>query len=81
MTRRAYIIGILTVGLMATAVRTAPAYGRLVSSARSFQHYFQDLKGAGASLNPVERFVFSLVLANTRPAQPKEPGTALERRT
>jgi hypothetical protein len=81
MTRRAYIIGILTVGLMATAVRTAPAYGRLVSSAQSFQHYFQDLKGAGSSLNPVERFVFSLVLANTRTAQPEQPGTVLEHRT
>ena len=81
MTRKAYIIGILTVGLMATAFRNAPAYGRLVSSAQSFQHYFQDLKGAGASLNPVERFVFSLVLANTRTPRPDQPGTALERRT
>ena len=81
MTRKAYIIGILTVGLMATALRNAPVYGRLVSSAQSFQHYFQDLKGAGASLNPVERFVFSLVLANTRTPRPEQPGTALERRT
>ena len=81
MTRKAYIIGILTVGLMATAVRNAPVYGRLVSSAQSFQHYFQDLKGAGASLSPVERFVFSLVLANTKTPRPEQPRTALERRT
>ncbi|MGA2269538.1 MAG: hypothetical protein ABSH44_13800 [Bryobacteraceae bacterium] len=81
MTRKAYIIGILAVGLMATAIRTAPAYGRLVSSAQSFQHYFQDLKGAGTSLSPVERLVFSLVLANTRTPQPERPGAALERRT
>jgi hypothetical protein len=81
MTRKAYIIGILTVGLMATAFRSAPAYGRLVSSAQNFQHYFQDLKGAGASLSPVERFVFSLVLANTRTPRPEQPGTAQERRT
>ena len=54
MTRKACIIGILTVGLMATAVRNAPAYGRLVSSVQSFQHYFQDLKGAGAPLSPVD---------------------------
>jgi len=66
---------------MAMAVRDAPTYGRLVSSAQSFQHYFQDLKGAGASLNPVERFVFSLILANTRTPRPDQPGTALERRT
>jgi hypothetical protein len=81
MTRKAYIIGILTVGLMTTAFRNAPAYGRLVSSAQSFQYYFQDLKGAGASLSPVERFVFSLVLANTRTPRPEQTGTALERRT
>ena len=81
MTRKACIIGILTVGLMATAVRNAPVYGRLVSSTQSFQHYFQDLKGAGASLSPVERFVFSLVLANTRTPRPEQTGTALERRT
>jgi hypothetical protein len=81
MARRAYIIGILTVGLMATAFRNAPAYGRLVYSAQSFQHYFQDLKGAGASLSPVERFVFSLILANTRTPHPDQPGTALERHT
>ena len=81
MTRKAYIIGILTVGLMATAFRNAPAYDRLVSSAQSFQHYFQDLKGAGAALNPVERFVFSLVLANTRTPRPEPPRTAPERRT
>ena len=81
MTRKAYIIGILTVGLMATAVHNAPAYGRLVSSAQSFQHYFQNLKGADTSLNPVERFVFSLILANTRTPRPDQPSTALERRT
>ena len=81
MTRKAYIIGIMTVGLMAAAVRTAPAYGRLVSSAQSFQHYFQDLKGAGSSLNPVERFLFSLILANTQTPRPGQPGTVLGRRT
>jgi hypothetical protein len=75
MTRKACIIGILTVGLMATAVRNAPVYGRLASSAQSFQHYFQDLEGAGASLNPVERFVFSLILANTHTPQPEERPT------
>jgi len=81
MTRKVYIVAILTVGLMAAAFRNAPAYGRLVSSAQNFQHYFQDLKGAGASLSPVERFVFSLVLANTRTPRPEQPRTALERRT
>jgi hypothetical protein len=81
MTRKAYIIGILTLGLVATAFRNAPAYGQLVSSAQSFQHYFQDLKGAGSSLSPVERFVFSLILTNTRAPKPDRPGVPLARRT
>jgi hypothetical protein len=81
MTRKAYIIGILAVGLMAAAFRNAPVYSRLVSSAQSFQHHFQDLKGAGASLSPVERFVFSLVLSNTRTPRPEQPGPAMGRRT
>jgi hypothetical protein len=81
MTRKAYIIGILAVGLMATAFRNAPAYSRIVSSAQSFQRHFQDLEGAGAALSPVERFVFSLVLANTRTPRPEPPGRAPERRT
>jgi hypothetical protein len=47
-----------------------PAYAvcRLVSSAHSFQQNFQDLKSAGNSLSPIERFFFSLVLTNTRNA-------------
>ena len=58
----------LALGLMATAVATAPAYGRLVSSAQSFQQYFQDLNKGGNSLSPIERLVISLVMANSKPA-------------
>ena len=53
---------------MVAAVATAPAYGRLVCSAQSFQQYFQDLNKAGNSLSPIERLVFSLVMANSKPA-------------
>jgi len=44
---------------------------RVATSAQSFQRYFEDLKGAGKSVGPVERFVFSLVLASaeTHPAE------------
>jgi hypothetical protein len=73
MIRRAYIIGVLTAALTATAVRTTPAYDKLASSAANFRHYFRDLKGAGNSLSPVERFVFSLVLANAKPQPENEP--------
>lgn len=44
---------------------------RVVPTARSFQRYFQDLKGAGDSVSPVERWVFSIILASadTHPAE------------
>jgi len=54
----------VALGLIFTAARTSPAYSRLMSSAQSFEHTFRDL-GTARSLNPIERFVFSLVLAQT----------------
>jgi hypothetical protein len=92
--RRKLIIGLVAMGLTATAVH-APAYHRICSSgvpsadriagtaketgrseavchangpARSFRQYFEDLK-TGSSLSPIERFVFSLVLANAKTAE------------
>ncbi len=79
MAHRAYITGILAACLAATAVHSSPAYDRLVCSARSFQHYFCDLKGASTSLGLVERFVFSLALASTK-AHTECPRPAPERR-
>jgi hypothetical protein len=75
MIRKAYIIGVLAAALTAATVRSTPAYDKLAASAQHFRQSFQDLKGAGNSLNPVERFVFSLVLAHTRPA-PKVSASA-----
>jgi len=63
MIRRAYIIGVVALGLVVTAFATRPAYCHVVSTAHSFQHYFRDLNQAGNSLSPIERVVFSLVLA------------------
>lgn len=76
MIRRTYIVGVVALGLMFTAARTLPAYCRFVTSARSFQFYFHDLKRAGDSLNPVERFVLSLMLANGKPQPPEVLGAA-----
>jgi hypothetical protein len=61
----------MALGLALAAVHGTPAYGRVANSARSFSRYFHDLQGADSTLNPVERFVFSLMLANTKqpPAQ------------
>ena len=52
-------------GLTLTAVRGIPVCGRLVSSAQNFEQCFRALKGAGATANPVERLMFSLMLANS----------------
>jgi hypothetical protein len=67
--RRAYIIGVLVIGLLAGTNRAVPAYGRAVTSAHKFHQYFQDLKKAG-TMSPIERFVFSLVLVNGKTPKP-----------
>lgn len=64
MKRKAYAIGFLALGL--TVAGAIPfSSSRIATSRRNFQQYFRDLDPAGSSLNPVERFVFSLVLAHT----------------
>jgi hypothetical protein len=63
--RKAAIIGILAILLTAGATGNSPVYVRAVSSMRNFQRNFGDLKKAG-SMNPIERFVFSLVLSNSK---------------
>jgi hypothetical protein len=81
MIRRAYIIGVVVLGLTATTVATTPVYCRAVSSARSFERYFRDLNHAGNSLSPIERFVFSLVLSNTKPVEGDRSRTVRARRS
>jgi hypothetical protein len=76
MIRRAYIIGVVAVGITVTAAVTTPVYCRVVSSAHNFQRYFRDLNQAGNSLSPIERFVFSLVLSNTKPVETEHSHTA-----
>jgi hypothetical protein len=72
--RRNFIIGLVALGLTATAVH-APGYDRIRVSVRNFQRYCQDLKAA-SSLSPIERLVFSLVWANAR-AQADGPAPAI----
>jgi len=81
MIRRAYIIGIIALWLAAGAVHTQPVVCRVVSSAQNFKYYFRDLKEAGTSLSPIERFVFSLVLSDTKTPRAQSRGAAPERRT
>jgi len=35
-----------------------------------FRRYFQGFEAAGARVNPVERFIFSVLLTETGPAKP-----------
>lgn len=64
MLRRTYIIGTVALGLMLSAAGASPVFDRLVASAQNFQLHYRDLKQAGDSLSPLQRVVFSLVLAN-----------------
>jgi hypothetical protein len=63
--RKATIIGVLAVLLTAAAAGESPVYGRVVSSMRSIQRNFGDLKKAD-SMNTIERIVFSLLLSNSK---------------
>jgi hypothetical protein len=63
--RRIYTIGIMAVGLIFAVLHTPPC--RILSSARTVDFYFHDLKRAGISGNPVQRLAFSIVLAKTAP--------------
>jgi hypothetical protein len=62
MIRKAHIIGILVLGLMATAAGNSPAVAHFVSSARNIERNLRDGGNSGTSLSRIERLVFSLVL-------------------
>jgi hypothetical protein len=67
--RRAYIVGALVIGLLAAAPATLPSYCRVVTSAVKVRQSFRDLKQAG-TMSPIERLVFSLLLANSKTPKP-----------
>ncbi|HWB82695.1 MAG TPA: hypothetical protein VG675_01060 [Bryobacteraceae bacterium] len=67
-------IAVLAIGILGASVFGAPYYGSVVSSARTFQRYFRDLDEAGSSLNPIERVVYSLLLAHTQEKEGAAPG-------
>jgi len=59
------MIAAMAAGLAIGAVHTAPACGRLASSARDVRQYWRDF-GRAKELSPMERLVFSLILAKGR---------------
>ena len=78
---RISIIGIMTVALVATAAHTAPSYCHWIASAHTFQETFRALDRAKARLNPVERLIFSLMLANTNVERNEKGAAVPDRRT
>ena len=81
MKRKGRIVGLVAVALMATAVRTTPVYDRLMTSARSVQHYLGNLRDSESTLSPLERFVFTLVLSNAKAPQADQQVAAPQRRS
>ena len=65
--------------LMLALVHVGPSYCRVARSAQNFQEYFDSLDDSKAHLNPLERLVFSLILANS--GETKEERGAVPRRT
>jgi hypothetical protein len=61
---RAGLVTMLAVVVLTTTTFVT-GHAHLGRSKSSFQKYFQALKTWEVSVNPVERFVFSLILANT----------------
>ena len=62
------IIGILGLGIVRVGVQPGTRH-RIAASAKNFQQSYRDLRVAGDSLSPLERFVFSVVLASTNTSQ------------
>jgi hypothetical protein len=68
MIRKALITGILGLGIALAGFDPGLCH-RMAASAKNFQQSFRDLKVAGDSLSPLQRLVFSLVLAGTNTPQ------------
>jgi hypothetical protein len=63
MIRKASLLAVTALALLVAGVSTG-ANRRVATTAQSIHRYFQDLQGARNSIGPVERFVFSIVLAS-----------------
>lgn len=80
MRHKGYKLAAAAMVLMVVLLQAGPTYCRVARSAHNFQEYFQSLDDSKAHLNPLERLVFSLILANAGDIQ-EERGAAMPRRT
>jgi hypothetical protein len=58
----------MLMAVMLLAAAQPSARHKIARSVRSFEHCFDDLSGAGKSINPLERVLFSLAVATATPA-------------
>jgi hypothetical protein len=72
MIRKAWIVGILSLGIVLMGMQPGTR-NRIATSAKNFHQSFRDLKMAGDSLSPFARFVFSVLLASTNTPQGGTP--------
>jgi hypothetical protein len=72
MIRKGLIVGILGLGIVMGGMQPGTRQ-RIAASAKNFRQSFRDLKMAGDSLSPLERFVFSVLLASTNTPQGGAP--------
>ena len=73
MIRKASIIATVALGMAIAAFHGVPSLERIASSARTVQQNFHNLKDN--SLNPIERVVFSIMLAKKE--APKLPAVTV----
>jgi hypothetical protein len=65
MALRNLVIAVVALGTLLAAGQPG-TWQHLTTSARNFEQRFEELKGAGNALSPLERIVFSLALAGTK---------------
>jgi hypothetical protein len=73
MRKRILILALALFAVARTANDCARCVVSLGNSNSEFQQYFRALRSPSAGLNPLERFVFSLVLANTKTSEGTQP--------
>jgi hypothetical protein len=65
MIRKASIAAMVTLGLALAGGRHSPALAAFQSSTRRLEQCFRGVRDTSSALNPMERLVFGLILANT----------------
>jgi hypothetical protein len=66
MIRKRHVIAVLALAALLAAGQPSLRH-RLAAQTRNFQQRFEELKGAGNTISPFERIVFSLALAGAAP--------------